>query len=160
MTKKNLELLFQEIDKTKQQTTERFRNIDIKLNFLLVFNVGFLIIIQFLFPRSSTNCLITYLQYTFLVVNLSLNLTSFILLFKGLSMKNVIQYEVKDFDINSMKNNKEEDLLEAFIEKNKEIVNTCENKINIKQLFYKSANIILIINLVVSFIGIIFNLIF
>lgn len=157
MARKNLELLYQEIDKTKQQTTERFRNIDNKLNFLLVFNVGLLIIIQFILPQNTNNCFVMYLQYTLLIINLSLDLTTFILLFKGLYMKNLMQYEVKEFNIIDMKNCDYDNLLESFIDKNKEIIHVCEKQIYKKQIFYKSANVIIIINLAISFIGIIFN---
>ena len=157
MARKNLELLYQEIDKTKLQTTERFRNIDNKLNFLLVFNVGVLVIIQFLIPQNTNSCFISYLQYTLLIINLSLNLTTFIMLFKGLYMRSIMQYEVKDFNINDMKNCEYDKLLESFINKNKEIIDVCEKQIHKKQIFYKSANVIIIIHMVISFVGIIFN---
>lgn len=155
----NMKFIANELSDMRSHTHDRFKNIEDKLNMLLVFNAAFLILVSNLIPNKTSILLLYYIRFIFLILFLVLNICSVLFIILGMQLKHANEYEIPDFSGDNFIKEKQGDIIYNFINQYKENIETKRKIIEIKQKKFQIASILIIINLFVAVVGITINFI-
>ncbi len=154
-----INIINEEIKTIEERTHNRFKAIDDKLNMLLVFNAGLILLISYVIPKPADVFYLNFLRSFLFILFIGINIASIICILLGMSLKSYSDIEVNDLNTNSFYENKKSDILHSFLTQRINTINSKRNTINSKQKKFNIAMILEIINVCICVIAIILNLI-